>query len=98
MLTGHDPSDAPLRFARLQKKQKISDPGSLTMSMVEVMMDSLGKLIDSMLEMEMEKRPASVIVVKRELRQLAVAWSEIVNGYFRARVPRSGTEVRRQAR
>jgi len=89
MLTGNDPAEAPLRFAPLRGTRAPShaDPGSLTSSMVDVMMNSLGMLINSMLEMDMNKRPASVTLVKQELRYLATAWSEIVRGYFRPRVP-----------
>jgi serine/threonine protein kinase len=89
LLTGKDPSEAPLRFARLRATHasSSSDPGGLTSSMVDVMMDSLGTLINSMLEMDINKRPVSVTHVKRELHHLATMWSEIVKGYFRPRLP-----------
>jgi serine/threonine protein kinase len=88
MLTGKDPSESPLRFVSLRRKNASdhSDPGSLTGSMVEIMMNSLGTLIDSMLEMDMNKRPASVTIIKQELHHLSIAWSEIVRGYSRPRV------------
>ncbi len=91
LLTGKDPSEAPLRFASLQATHTSSrsDPGGLTSSMVDVMMNSLGMLINSMLEMDMNKRPISVTLVKQELHNLAAMWSEIVKGYFRPRIPRT---------
>src|SRR6266496_4111010 len=68
LLTGKDPSEAPLRFTPLRGKHasRRSDPGGLTSSMVDVMMDRLGKLINSMLELDMNKRPASVTLIKQE--------------------------------
>jgi len=88
MLTGKDPSESPLRFVHLRRKNAAShsDPGSLTSSMVEIMMNSLGTLIDSMLDMDMNKRPASVTLIRQELHHLSTAWSEIVRGYYRPRV------------
>ena len=90
LLTGKDPSEAPLRFTPLRGKHASSrsDPGGLTSSMVDVMMDRLGMLINSMLELEMNKRPASVTLIKQELHQLAAIWSEIVRGFCRPRIPR----------
>jgi serine/threonine protein kinase len=77
LLTGKDPSESPLRFVPLRRKNAAghSDPGSLTGSMVEIMMNSLGTLIDSMLEMDMNRRPASVTLIKQELQHLSTAWS-----------------------
>src|SRR5437868_13699793 len=48
LLTGKDPSEAPLRFAPLRgtHASNRSDPGSLTSSMVDLMMESLGLLIN----------------------------------------------------
>jgi serine/threonine protein kinase len=91
LLTGKDPSEAPLCFALLRGTHTAnrSDPGGLTSSMVDVMMDSLGMLINSMLELDMSKRPASATFVKQELHSLMTMWSEIVKGYFRPRVPRT---------
>ena len=90
LLTGKDPSEAPLRFVPLHRKHGPgnSDAGSLTSSMVELLMESLGKLIDSMLEMDISKRPISVTLVKQELQRLDKIWAEIVRGYFRPRAPR----------
>jgi serine/threonine protein kinase len=91
LLTGKDPAETPLRFVALRgtHTSNRSDPGGLTSSMVDVMMDSFGMLINSMLEMDRDKRPASVTLVKQELRHLATTWSEIVRGYFRPRIPRT---------
>lgn len=95
LLTGKDPSEAPLYFATLRgtHTSSHSDPGGLTSSMVDVMMDGLGKLINGMLELDRNKRPISVAVVKRELQQLAAMWDEIVRGYFRPRIPRTPPSV-----
>jgi serine/threonine protein kinase len=91
MLTGKDPSEAPLRLAPLRGKHASgqSDPSSLTSSMVSILMESLGKLIDSMLEMDSNKRPISVTLVKMELHNLAAMWSGIVEGFVRPRFPRT---------
>jgi serine/threonine protein kinase len=91
MLTGKDPSEAPLHLASLHAMHmsRRSDPGSLTSSMVDVMMNSFSMLVDSMLEIEVNKRPVSITLVKQELQHLATTWSEIVRGYFRPRVPQT---------
>ncbi|HEV2581718.1 MAG TPA: serine/threonine-protein kinase [Ktedonobacteraceae bacterium] len=96
MLTGNDPSEAPLRLTPLRGKHATAktDPGSLTSSMVNVLMESLGKLIDSMLEMDINKRPISVTLVKVELDDLAAIWSEIVGGFVRPRIPRTSQRHR----
>lgn len=89
MLTGKDPSETPLRFARLRGTLTVNNanPGSLTTSMVDVMMNHIGSLIHGMLEIERNKRPVSIIQVKQELRYLATMWAEIVKDYFRPRLP-----------
>lgn len=89
MLTGNDPSESPLRLAPLRGKHATSDadPSSLTSSMVSILMEGLGKLIDSMLEMDSNKRPISVTLVKMELHNLASMWSEIVADFVRPRYP-----------
>jgi serine/threonine protein kinase len=91
LLTGKDPSEAPLCFAPLRGTHAASrsDPGGLKSSMVDVMMDSLGALINSMVELDMNRRPASMLPVKQELRYLEAMWAEIVKGYFRPRFPRA---------
>lgn len=90
LLTGKDPSDAPLYFIllRSQAARKHSDPGSLNSSMVDTMMDSLGMLINSMVALDPNKRPDSVVSIKLQLCQLASVWSEIVRSYFRPRFPK----------
>jgi serine/threonine protein kinase len=87
LLTGKDPSESPLCFVPLRRKSASdhSDPGSLTDSMVEIMMNRLGTLIESMLEMDMNRRPDSVTLIKQELYHLSRAWAEIVRGYYRPR-------------
>ncbi len=91
LLTGKDPSEAPLRLAPLHATHTSnrSDPGSLTSSMVDVMMNSLGMLINSMLEMDRNKRPVNVTLVKQELHHLATMWSDIMRGYLRPRIPQA---------
>lgn len=89
LLTGRDPSEAPLNFARLcgMHTSNNADPGGLSSSIVEVMMNSLGALINSMLELDVSKRPISIVLVRQELQRLALMWPEIVKGYFRPRIP-----------
>ncbi|HET9922023.1 MAG TPA: serine/threonine-protein kinase, partial [Ktedonobacteraceae bacterium] len=74
LLTGKDPSESPFRFAPLRRASTHS-PGSLNSSMVETMMDSLAILIDSMVELEQNKRPVSIAFVKQELHLLAKMWA-----------------------
>ena len=87
LLTGKDPSESPFRFAPL-RRASTNSPGSLNSSMVETMMDSLAILVDSMVEMEPNRRPISIAFVKQELYQLARIWSSIVNNFYRPRIPR----------
>ena len=89
ILTGKDPSEAPLRVAPLRATSNHDDPGSLTTSMVGIMMNSLALLINSMLALDSHKRPASVTLIKQELHLLATSWSGIVRSYFRPRIPQS---------
>jgi serine/threonine protein kinase len=95
LLTGKDPSDAPFCFMPLRSAsaQNHSAPGSLTSSMVDTMMDGLGMLISSMVALDPNKRPDSVVSIKLQLSQLASIWSEIVRSYFRARFPRDNTSI-----
>lgn len=89
LLTGKDPSEAPLRFTPLRTPNASShaDPGGLKSSMVDVMMTRFAMLIHSMLEIEKSKRPASVTLIKEELQQLAAIWDEIMRGFYRPRFP-----------
>lgn len=84
LLTGKDPSEAPLHFTMLKGAHASdhSDPGALTSSLVDVMMHNLGALINSMVEMDVTKRPPSASHVKQELQHLDTTWSKIVGSYF----------------
>lgn len=62
MLTGDDPSQSPFRFASLQ----LEDPSTLA---------GLESLIMQMVEMDADKRPADITVVKQELQRIAREWS-----------------------
>ena len=85
LLTTRDPSDAPFDFPPLRPKSSSTpnDPGSLTTSMVDVLMDKLETLIASMLAMEMNKRPLDIAYVKQELQIISQLWSDIYRGYWR---------------
>ena len=89
LLTTRDPSEAPFRFTPLRPKnpQSHSEPGSLTTSMVEILVNKLETLIASMLDMDVNKRPADVIGVKEELHIISTLWSEIHKSYWR---PKAG--------
>lgn len=91
LLTGNDPSEAPFQFAPLRGKssQGLSDPGTLSSSMVDIMMSSLGKLITSMVEMDVNKRPASISFVMQELHRLATIWSDVNRSFWRPSIPRT---------
>ncbi len=58
LLTGSDPSDTPFQFAPLQLQGQPTPPG-------------LEPLITQMLDMNKDKRPASMFVVKQELQRIA---------------------------
>src|SRR5437762_8811576 len=79
LLTTRDPSEAPFRFLPLRPKspQSHSDPGSLTMSMVDMLVSKLERLIASMLDMDVNKRPPDVAYVKQELHVMKTLWSDI---------------------
>jgi serine/threonine protein kinase len=88
LLTTSDPSDAPFRFLPLRPKspQSHSDPGSLTTSMVDVLVNKLEILIASMLDMDVNKRPPDVAYVKQELHELSTLWSDIHKSFWRPRL------------
>ncbi len=90
LLTTKDPSDEPFTFSPLRPKnlQSRDDPGSLTTSMVDVLMDKLEILIASMLAMDVNKRPPDTAYVQQELRIISTLWSDIYRGYWR---PQRGT-------
>ena len=88
LLTTRDPSEAPFRFLPLRTKspQSHSDPGSLTTSMVEVLVNKLETLIASMLDMDVNKRPPDVAYVQQELHVMSTLWSDIHKSYWRPRL------------
>ncbi len=92
LLTARDPSEAPFRFLPLRPKGH-SDPGSLTTSMVDVLVHKLEILIASMLAMDVNNRPPDVACVKQELHVMRTLWSDICKSYWR---PKLGyTQLRR---
>jgi serine/threonine protein kinase len=88
LLTAKDPSEAPFRFRRLlaNRPQSSSDPGSLSTSIVDIHLGKLETLIASMLEMDVNLRPANVTIIKQELQCIANVWSEVVKSYWRPRL------------
>src|SRR5947208_6192217 len=88
LLTAEDPSDAPFRFPPLrpQSSQSHADPGSLTTSMVDVLINKLEILIASMLAMDVTKRPPDVACVKQELHEISVLWSDIRKSFWRPKL------------
>ncbi len=85
LLTTRDPSEAPFRFTPLRPKNS-SDPGSLTTSMVEILVNKLERLIASMLCMDANQRPADALSVKEELQIISTLWSEIHRSYWRPKL------------
>src|SRR6266571_7071778 len=85
LLTARDPSEAPFRFLPLHPKSH-SGPGSLTMSMVDVLVNKLEILIASMLAMDVNKRPPDVASVKQELHVMKTIWSDINKSFWRPRL------------
>ena len=88
LLTTRDPSEAPFRFLPLRPKspQSHSDPGSLSTSMVDVLVNKLERLIASMLDMDVNKRPPDVASVKQELHVMKTLWSDINKSFWRPRL------------
>ncbi len=88
LLTASDPSEAPFRFPPLRPKssQTHSDPESLNTSMVDVLIKKLEKLIASMLEMDVNKRPPDIAYVKEELEVLSNLWSDIYTSFWRPKL------------
>ena len=85
LLTARDPSEAPFRFLPLRPKSH-SDPGSLTTSMVDVLVNKLETLIASMLEMDVNKRPPDVTCVKQQLHEMSMLWSDIRQSFWRPKL------------
>src|SRR6266567_2520945 len=88
LLTTKDPSEAPFRFTPLRPKspQGHSDPGSLTTSMVDVLVNKLEILIARMLDMDVNKRPPEVAHVKEELEVMSKLWTDIYKSFWRPKL------------
>src|SRR6266852_689915 len=85
LLTTRDPSEAPFRFTPLRPKSH-ADPGSLTMSIVDVLVNKLEALIASMLDMDVNKRPPDIAYVKQELHVVSTLWSDILKSFWRPKL------------
>ncbi len=85
LLTAKDPSDAPFRFLPLRPKSH-SEPGSLTTSMVDVLVNKFELLITSMLDMDVNKRPLDISCVKQELHEMSTLWSDILKSFWRPKL------------
>jgi serine/threonine protein kinase len=70
LLSGNDPSEAPFRFAPLS----IDSLSSLS---------RLGPLIAQMVEMEMNKRPTSITLIRQELQYIANIWKAAMLNFWR---------------
>ncbi len=92
LLTARDPSEAPFRFLPLRPTSH-SEPGSLTTSMVDVLVNKLEILIASMLAIDVNKRPPDVACVKQELHVMSTLWSDICRSYWRPKL--GNTQLRR---
>jgi len=85
LLTARDPSEAPFRFRPLRPTSH-DDPGSLTTSMVDVLVNKLERLIARMLEMDVNKRPPDIACVKQELQEMSMLWSDICKSFCRPKL------------
>src|SRR5207302_4404890 len=85
LLTARDPSETPFRFLPLRPKSH-SDPGSLTTSIVDVLVNKLETLIANMLEMDVNKRPTDVACVKQQLHEMSMLWSDIRKSFWRPKL------------
>lgn len=85
LLTTRDPSESPFRFRPL-RPQSYSEPGSLTTSMVDVLVGKLERLIASMLALDVNSRPPNVASVKQELHEISTLWSDINKGFWRPKL------------
>lgn len=88
LLTTKDPAEAAFRFIPLRPKssQRQVDPGSLTTSMVDVLVNKLEILIASMVDIDVNNRPSDVAYVKQELQVLSSLWSDIHKSFWRPRL------------
>jgi serine/threonine protein kinase len=85
LLTAEDPSEAPFRFLPLRPKSH-TRPGSLTTSMVDVLVNKFELLITSMLEMDVNKRPPDISSVQLELHEMSTLWSDILKSFWRPKM------------
>ncbi|MFL5695137.1 MAG: serine/threonine protein kinase [Ktedonobacteraceae bacterium] len=85
LLTARDPSETPFRFLPLRPKSH-SDPGSLTTSIVDVLVNKLETLIANMLAMDVNKRPPAIACVKQELQEMSTLWSGICKSFWRPKL------------
>jgi len=85
LLTAKDPSDTPFRFLPLRPKSH-SEPGSLTTSIVDVLVNKFELLITSMLDMDVSNRPPDISCVKQELHEMNILWSDIVKSFWRPKL------------
>jgi serine/threonine protein kinase len=85
LLTASDPSESPFRFRPLRPTNQ-AEPGSLSTSMVDVLVHKLERLIARMLEMDVNKRPPDIACVKQELQEMSAIWSGICKSFWRPRL------------
>lgn len=85
LLTTRDPSDTPFRFIPL-RPASTSDPGSLSTSMVEVLVNKLERLVASMLAMDASQRPPDATTVKQELQVISKLWDNIHKSFWRPKL------------
>jgi hypothetical protein len=56
------------------------------MSMVDVLVSKLERLIASMVDMDVNKRPLDVACVQQELHVISTLWSDIHKSYWRPKL------------
>jgi hypothetical protein len=54
--------------------------------MVDVLVNKLERLIASMLEMDVNKRPVDIACVKQELQEMSTLWSNICKSFWRPKL------------
>ena len=70
LLTTHDPADTPFQFIPLRPNSHLS-------------MSELGTLVTQMVDLDVNKRPVSMTVVKQELQRIAHVWMAMNMHYWR---------------
>lgn len=85
LLTGRDPSESPFLFRSLRPTGP-ANPGSLSTSMTDVLVNKLQRLIASMLELDVNKRPPDIACVKQELQEMSIIWSDICKSFWRPKL------------